>query len=894
MFGKKINQDVTDLNGRVQQDKNAVNLDDQIADLSGDVGKLDLPNKKSKKKSNSDDRVVKKKKKKEFFLVTMFKKIGNGFRILLGIKKPEDEIPETSQDSIPYRRVYVNGIIEGEKGVFTKCYRLEDTNFRTARQDIQDEMYLAYGDLINYFTPDIRAQIVVFNKALDIEDFKKNTLYKPSKSTSPEIRNEMNRLLVEKITEGTNNIHQEKYLVVSVVADNIEVANGTFSRVDGELSGRIKAINDCNTDPMTLDERLELLYNIYNQDADEPFFRRMEINGEEATSFNLSWMQQLGLSTKDLVAPDNMSFKDDYFKINDTYGRCLYLRNLPTRLSAEVLSDISNAPCNAITSVHLKPILQDEAIKLVRNQMLEVTRNMSSAAKKSASKGLSAEFISPDLAQEKKDSEKFYSNITEDNQKAFLMTVVVTVFADDLEDLDKFTNIVKNNADKHMCVLSKLSCQQENGFASCIPVGVNKIWADRLVDTVSAALFIPFESLELVQKDGLFYGLNDKKNMIFYDRRTAQNSNGLILGIPGSGKSMEAKSEMNQVFLRDDKNEIFVIDPQREYGPLCRSHNGQIIKIAPNTKTYINPFDMDVSPEANENNDPIRVKSSYICSVCETVIGGEGGLNPIHTTIIDRVVRKIYEPYIEHMDTIRRNGSTVSCDPSKCPTFVDFYDELGRQPEPEAEYIRLAMEKYCIGSYDTFAHHTNIETNNRFVVYDIKDIGTGLMEMGMQVVLNDIWNRCIFNKTRNVRTWIYIDEMYLLTASASCSKFLNYIWRQVRKFGGVPTGISHQVTDFYKNKDAQVLLDNSPFLVLLNQQKDDRDQIGAKLGISDAQLDYIKNAESGTGLICTGKAVLPFDNRYPKDNYVYKLISTNPNEETALSQKAAADTAKVS
>lgn len=878
MFGKRKKEieEVTVLTDKVRRDKNVVSLDDEIADLSGDVGRLTTAKKKEKGRTSGQPA---KGKKRDSFLKRARKSLEKNTRILFGVKETDRETPDTAQKTIPYRKVYVNGIIEGEKGVFTKCYKLTDINFRTARQDIQDEMYLAYGDLVNYFSPDVRAQIIVMNHAIDIDDFKRSTLYKPENDNSQEIRSAVNNLLVEKISEGTNNIRQDKYLVVSVVADNIEVANGTFSRVDGELSSRIKAINECNTDPMSLDERLELLYEIYNPDATEPFFRRMEYIGKEADSFNLSWMQQLGLSTKDLIAPDSISFKDDYFRINDSYARCLYLKNLPTRLSAEILSDISNAPCNTITSVHLKPILQDDAIKLVRNQMLEVTRNMSSAAKKSAAKGLSAEYISPELSQEKEDSEHFFKTITEDNQKALLMTLVVTVFADDLDDLDKFTKLIQGNADKHLCTISKLTFQQENGFASCIPVGINRIWADRLVDTASAALFIPFESLDIVQKNGIFYGLNEKKNMIFYDRRTAQNGNGLILGIPGSGKSMAAKSEMNQVFLRDDKNEIFVIDPHSEYSSLCKAHKGQVIEISPEATAWVNPFDMDISPEANDHSDPVRLKSSYISSICETVIGGDYGLSPIHQTIIDRVVRKIYEPYIEHMDALKRAGSDITCDPSASPTFVDFYNELGRQKEPEAEYIRLAMEKYCVGSYDTFAHKTTINAHNRFVVYDIQNVGTGLMEMGMQVVLNDIWNRCIYNNGRGVRTWIYIDEMYLLTASTSCSRFLNYIWRQARKFGGIPTGISHQVTDFYSNKNSQALLDNSPFLLLLNQQKDDREHIGENLGISDAQLDFIKNADVGSGLLSTGKSVVPFNLNYKKGSLLYSLFSTDPAKE---------------
>lgn len=834
-------------------------IDNEITSLSGDIGSIDIVSDKKETKQ--------KKMTPGDFVASLIKK-----------KKPES-IPDSTQKCVPYRHSYLNGIIENTDGCFTKCYRLTDVNFRTARDDKQADMFDAYKKLLNVFTPDIRAQFVIWNSTIDREEFNRTILYKPTGEDYDDLRQDINSILYKKSSEGLNSIRQEKYLVVSVKADNIEIANSTFKHIDNEIATRIKDITEYTAEPMSLEARLELLYNIYNQDSDTHFFERMEINGQEARSFDVSWMLSQGLSTKDLIAPDVLQFKDDHFKVNDKVGRCLYLRNLPTQLSADVLADISLLPCNALTSVHVSPILQDDATKLVRNQMLEVTRNMTAAAKKNAGKGLGPEFLSPDLYQEKKGAEKFYDDLTEGDEKAFLLTLVVTVFADDLEDLEKYTNIVKNAAKAKLCRLDKLSMQQENGLRTSVPLGINRIWADRLLNTTSTALFMPFESQELFEADGIYYGLNGtSKNCILYDRRTAQNPNGLILGIPGSGKSMSAKSEMAQVFLRDRKNEIFVIDPQGEYKPLCEKFGGTVIRIAPSTSTYINPFDCDVSPEANDGNDPLRMKSSYICSICEKVIGGQYGLNPIHETIIDRVVRKIYEPYLRYMDQQRENGSEITCDPSKAPTLIDFYHELERQDEPEADYIRLAMEKYCIGSYTTFAHRTNIDVNNRFIVYDIKDIGTGMMEMGMQVCLNDIWNRTIANKKKGIRTWIYVDEMYLLTESASCAKFLEYIYRQARKFGGIPTGITQNVEDLLKNSESRALLNNCPFLLLHNQQEDDRAEIGKKLSISDAQLDYIKNADSGQGLLYTGKVIVPFINRIPQDSLLYATISTNPNE----------------
>ena len=862
MFGRKkalSNVDVTEIGGTSAQRKPGIDLDKQIQDFSGDVGTMEISKKKKVKAANG--KTAKQSKSKAARIKAI-------------------EVPKTVQQSIPYKKVYVNGIIEPDTNLFTKCYRLTDANFRTATQEAQTEMYFAYGDLLNYFSPDVRPQFMIFNRSIDREKFAEDTLLKEREDEFNPLRQDMNKVLLSKISEGQSNIVQEKYLVVTVKADNIELANGTFSRVDGEVSAYLKKINSASTSPMTLQERLELLYNIYNQDTDMPFFKKMNIDGTESRTFDLEWMHYLGLTTKDIIGPSSLSFRtSDSFRVGDKYARALYLKNLPTQLSAEVLTDIADIPCNAITSIHFAPMRQDEGIKLVRNQMLEINRNMAEAAKRAAKSGLTADMVSPDLMQAKKDADKAYDDITVRDQKTILMTVVMTIFADDMDDLDKYTKMAQNNAEKHLCTLLKLNSQQERGFASCLPLGNNQIWANRLMNTESAALFIPFESQELVQPGGIYYGVNaTSRNLIMINRLRGQNSNGLILGMSGSGKSFSAKQEMTQVFLSNEENEILVVDPQAEYRPLCEALGGQVIRIAPSSDTHINPFDLDVTEDRKNGDDPVTIKSDQICSICSSAIGGHLGLNPIQTSVIDRCVRSLYEKYLEHMDMLKQQGSTITCDRAACPTFKDFYQLLSRQPEPEAEYLRIALEKYCMGSYDTFAYQTNVDTNNRFVVYDIRDIKTGMQEMGMQVCLNDIWNRTINNRTRGKRTWIYIDELYVLTQSTLSARMLMYMWKQFRKYGGVPTGITQNVEDLLTNRESRGIMNNSSFILMLNQSADDRQEIGAMLHISEAQLDYIKNADSGQGLIYTGRAIVPFVNKFPKGSKLYDVMTTNPSD----------------
>lgn len=675
------------------------------------------------------------------------------------------KVAKSAQDTIPYIRVYKNGIFQSEEELYTKTYELMDTNFKTATQEHQDEMYFAYGDLLNYFQPDVRPQFTIFNTKLDQESFRAHTLFVDGEDTFNMQRHAMNEILEDKISEGQNNIIQKKLITIGVNAENIQVATNIFSRVDAEISPKIKDINGVDTTPMPVAKRLGLLHEIYNQDATIPFYKRMERDGERVETFNIRTMLERGVTTKDLIAPMDIQFFDDYFMIDDKLGRVLGMTVLPSQLSAEVMADIARVPCTAITSIHFSPMRQDEAIKLVRNQMLEVTGNMATSAEKKAKKGLGSDFVPQDLKQQKEDADKAYNDFTIRNQKSILIKMVCVVFADTYDELENYTKMVQNNAEKHLCTMAKLTGQQENGLATAVPLGVNRLYGDGMLNTEAAALFIPFEAQEMNEAHGLYYGVNSTShNLIMLNRLERQNSNGLIIGKSGSGKSFAAKMEMMQAFLSHPNNEIFVIDPQAEYRPLCEQFGGQVIRIAPGSDTHINPFDMDLEYASNGdgkgNDDPVTVKSDYISALCEAAIGGHYGLNPIQASVIDRCVRRIYEPYIQHMDSLKRQGSTVTCDRNATPTLRDFYEVLRRQPEPDADYLRISLEKYCVGSYDTFAYKTNVDTTRRFITYDISDIGTGLKEMGMQVCLEDIWNRTVANRKRGIRTWIYIDEFY--------------------------------------------------------------------------------------------------------------------------------------
>ena len=449
-----------------------------------------------------------------------------------------------------------------------------------------------------------------------------------------------------------------------------------------------------------------------------------------------------------------------------------------------------------------------------------------------------------------------------------------------MDELEKNTEMLRTVLGKHLCQLKALNYQQEKGLSSTLPLGRCDVFTDRLLTTESAALFMPFASQELAQKDGMYYGLNAvSKNLILFNRKNSINANGLILGTPGSGKSFTAKREMVNVILNTD-DDIYIIDPEREYLPLAKLLGGEVVTISAGGKVYLNPLDMDINYGNDDDSkvDPIAMKCDFIGGLCETMAGDKMALSATQKSIVDRCVRLIYKPYIDHMEELQKTNPSITCDVKASPTLQDFYDTLQAQQEWEAQSLALTLERFSVGSLDTFAHQTNVSRHNRLMVFDIKDIGVGMKELGLQVCLNTIWNQIIENHKIGRYTWFYIDEFYLLTQTASSATFLQQVYKRARKWHGIPTGITQNVGDLLASPQGEAILNNSPFVLMLNQSSIDKMKLANILNISPTQLSYITNSDPGRGLIYTGKTIVPFIDQFPTNTKLYKVMTTKPNE----------------
>lgn len=789
--------------------------------------------------------------------------------------KNKSNIPVTVADSIPYEYVYENGIIEISPGKFSKSYHIPETNFKTSSQQEQYLLAQRYSEFLGEIDPNILIQITLYNKTMDISKFQEEVLFDMCADKLNSLREEYNQMLVEKMTNAKNNLQTLKILTLTVEENGIDNATEKFSQLDTIISNSLATITKHDATPLSLIERMEILNTIYNQDSMTPLYKKEIIDGHEAESFSLENCAKQGITTKDVIAPSCLSFDRQKITIGNNIAKSYYISNYPSWIKGTLMTDFASLPINMLVSAYVNGIPQEDAIKLIRRKRTDIGAKIVDTQKKSARSGIDASLISPDLAEAHQAAQELISDITRDNGHLFTTTFIITLFAPDEETMNNYELQMKAIASRNLVTVKSLGMLMEPGFNSSLPLGNYSLKIERLMNSDSVAGFNPFNVKEVRQKGGIYYGLNaSSKNMIIYDRTTDLNPNGCILGMPGAGKSFSAKKEMISVLLNPAtaNDEIYVLDPENEYCKLTEAFMGAEVKVANGSNIHINPFDLNID-NSEDAGDPVKVKTDFIETVCEIAIGGRYGLSPIQISIIDRCVMKIYEPYIEYL---HRTNQTI--DVEKAPTMEDFYEELLIQPQPEAQDLALSLERYVKGAQDIFSYKTNVEINNRFTVFNIKDIGSGLKELGLHICLDHIWNKMIANKAKGKRTWIFIDEFHMLMQKPSAASYIAQIWKRARKWSGICTAITQNIEDMLKSEDSRTIINNSSFIILLGQSPINKEHLSNLLNISKEEQKYISSAKPGTGLLRIKDDIIPITDSFPKNTELYKIMTTKPNE----------------
>lgn len=787
--------------------------------------------------------------------------------------KEKKQIARTTQQTIPYIDAYENGVLYLGDFLFNKSWEYEDISFKTSSDEQQETIYSHYMNFLNTINP---GENITFSFINEIEDSDEKI-----EKISPILRGdaldtyrkEKIEILKDKAINNRNSISTKKYMSATIKSDDVNKAMQRMFSLGAELDTNFRKVTKHPIKELKLPAKLELLHTILNSTEKNYWF---EHDKEGNVSVDFARMAKQGLTTKDIIAPDNIKFYRDHFEINGRVGQAMYLDNLANWMNTNFLSDLCAINFESVISLQIQAIPQDEAQKLVHNQLVNITAEVIEKQEKSKN----PEFISVDLKKAKEQIDLLQNDIMNRDQKLFYMSLTLVHFADNLEKLREQTRTIKNVGNKYLSSIKTLGYQQERGFVSTLPLGINKTFVNRLLTTESLGLFLPFDEVNQFDEGGLYYGVNAiNKSLIVCDRTKGQNFNGLVLGSSGSGKSLSSKAEMGDVcMMRDDY--IYVIDPQGEYIKFANSFQGSVIKIAPGNGVYINPLDLDIDTTYDSEYNPLAMKIDFICGILETMLGTGAKLTPTQKSIVDRCVHQIYMPYFEHLNELPldANGKKRTIDREHCPTLQNLFETLLQQTQIEAQNLALVMETYTTGSFDTFAHRTNVDLSNKLIVYDISNIGTNLKELALKVCTNDVWLKMMQNRRENRYTWFYLDEFHLLLSNDSTAEFLKTIWKCARKFLGVPTGLTQNVEDLLLSPAARAIINNSSFVYMLNQSAMDRSMLQDILHLSDNDVEFITNAERGHGLIYNGKQAIPFENDFPTNTQLYKIYSSKPED----------------
>lgn len=754
--------------------------------------------------------------------------------------KEEFRIPKTTQDMIPVDTVYKDGIFKiGNR--YTKSYRFLDINYAIASKEEKTGLFLDYGDLLNSFDSSVMVKITVNNHKIDLHKFKEDILIPFKEDGLDEYRKEYNEMLLDKLKES-DDIVQEKYLTLTVFKNNVEEARSYFSRIGTELSSHFAKLGSGCIE-LNLEERLKILHDFYRSDESE-------------FNFDMKDNMRKGHSFKDLICPLAPEFKHKYFKLDNKYGRVLYLSNYPRFIKDSIVSELCNLNKNMMYSMDLISIPTDEAVKEIERKLLGVNTNITNWQRRQNANNNFSAVIPYDMEMQREECKEFLDDLTIRDQRMMLCNITIVHLADSKEELDNDTELLKSVARKFMCDLSILyfSSRQLDGLCTVLPIGLNRLNIIRTLLTESASVFIPFRAQEIADKGGIWYGQNAiTNNPIFCNKECLQNPNAFVLGVPGSGKSFLTKEEIEFIIMRTD-DDILICDPENEYSNIIRKFGGEVIEISAGSKDHINA--MDMKDGYGDSGDPVRDKSQFIMSLIEQV--SRKGIDDLERSIIDRCVRETYMEF-------------------ERPTLKTLRAKLLEQQEKEAKALALKLEIFTDGSLDAFAHETNVDVDNRIVSYNIFKLGKQLKTMGLLVITDAMINRVNENFIKGKKTHIFIDEFHVVFENEQSAAFFNSAWRQFRKRDAYPTGITQNVEYLLDSVEASTMLSNSEFVVMLNQAYQDREKLGRLLNISDEQMSYITNAQSGCGLIKYGGILVPFVNKMPK-GLLYDLNTTKPSD----------------
>ena len=762
----------------------------------------------------------------------------------------KSEKKETVQDTIPYKRMLKDGICQIEKEKYNKTIRFFDINYRLMEEADQEGIFSEFSSFLNFFDSSVEVEFNYINSVGENEEINKLIDIKEIGDDFNEIRDEYRQMLLSQSSKGNNGLSKSMYLTFTIEAEDLKQAKSRLERIEMEVLNNFKQMG-VKAYVLDGEERLKVIHDI--------------LNPNDRLVFSFEDLKYSGLTTKEYIVPPSFNFsKHTYFKTGEVCAEVNFLQLLASDIKDEMLSEFLAVEENMIVTFHIKAIDQMEAIKNVKRKITNLDKMKLEENKKAIRAGYDMDILPSDLLTYGAEAKSLLSELQNHDEKMFLVTILFMNTNKSKGKLDNAVFTLKSIANRHNCNLKNLNYRQEQGLVASLPLGINEVEIERGLTTSAAAIFIPFTTEELfIKGESLYYGLNAlSHNIIMADRKKLKNPNGLILGTPGSGKSFAAKREIANAFLITD-DDIIIADPEEEYTPLVKALKGQVIKISPTSKDYINPLDINI--DYSDEDNPLSLKSDFVLSLFELVVG-EKKLSAEEISVIDRCLPLLYKTYFENPI------------PENMPILEDLYNLLRKQEEKIGKKLAVEMEIYVKGSLNVFNHRTNVDMSNRVICYDIKELGKQLKKIGMLIVQDQVWNRVTINRASKKATRYYADEFHLLLKEPQTANYSIEIWKRFRKWGGMPTGLTQNIKDLLASPEIENIFDNTDFILMLNQAGTDRDILAKKLNISKHQLSYVTNSNEGEGLIFYGNTIVPFIDQFPKNTKLYSLITTKPTE----------------
>ena len=759
----------------------------------------------------------------------------------------------SAQQTIPYVRLLPDGVCQLPDGLFTKTMAYEDINYAVASTEDQSAIFNGWSAFLNYFDAAIPFQLTFVNRRSRAGGRYEINI-PPAHDAFDSIRAEFTQMLKGQIARSNNGIDRAKYLTFGIPADDLATARPRLERIEADISGNFKRLG-VEARPLDGLDRLAVLHGQTHP-------------GPQRQPFHFSWrdIAKTGLGTKEAIAPfEGFDFSQPrLFRVGRYWGAASYLQIMASEMSDQLLREILELDAELTVTLHIQTVDQGRAIKTIKGKVSDIGKMKVEEQRKAIRAGYDPDILPPDLITFSKDAADLLADLQSRNERMLLLTFTVVNLAPTRERLENDVFTVGGIAQKYNCALRRLDWQQEQGYVSSLVLGRNEVEIRRGMTTSATAIFVPFITRELrMGGQALYYGSNAlSHNVIMADRKKLKSANGLYLGSTGSGKSFAAKRELIHVFLAT-QDRIIVVDPMGEYAPLVRRLGGQVIELAPDSPSFINPMDIQLDLETDES--PLSMKADFLLSLCELVVGGKEGLQPIEKTVIDRCVRQVYREL------------TLGIGDGSMPLLQDLYEELLKQPEPEARRVATALELYCTGSLNLFNHPTNVNLNSRVVCIVLKGMGENLRKIAMHVTNEFVKSAVNTNFENGTATWCYFDEFHVLLRDQLTASYFVSIWQMLRKRGCVPSALTQNVKHLLASQEIQNILDNTDFMVLLSQAQSDRVILAKQLGISEHQLSYITHSNSGEGLLFYGSVVIPFTDRFPKGE-IYDLLTTRPED----------------